>query len=122
MRNVTLEQRFTDIFNSALFERLRKESPVVLNKVKYVNGDMLHKGLGLSAEDLKELAENVDIVVHSAASVRFDCLFPFRQRQHNVILVDWLNGANPYRIFYPLAVANTEVVGRQIAVLLQQLM
>lgn len=39
-----------------------------------------------------------------------------------MILVDWLNGAGPYDIFYPLAVVNTELVGRQIAVLLYQLM
>jgi len=43
-------------------------------------------------------------------------------RQYNVILVDWLNGAGPYDYFYPLAVVNTDVVGRQIAVLLHQLM
>ncbi|XP_003744160.1 phospholipase A1 [Galendromus occidentalis] len=45
-----------------------------------------------------------------------------KQRQYNVILVDWLNGAGPYDFFYPLAVVNTELVGRQIAVLLYQLM
>ncbi|XP_003748108.1 phospholipase A1 [Galendromus occidentalis] len=43
-------------------------------------------------------------------------------RQHNVILVDWLNGAGPYDFFYPIAVVNTDLVGRQIAVLLHQLM
>ncbi|OQR80132.1 pancreatic lipase-related protein 2-like [Tropilaelaps mercedesae] len=44
-----------------------------------------------------------------------------KYRQYNVILVDWLNGAGPYDFFYPLAVVNTEVVGRQVAVLLHQL-
>ncbi|XP_022643358.1 phospholipase A1-like [Varroa destructor] len=45
-----------------------------------------------------------------------------QNRRYNVILVDWLNGAGPYDFFYPLAVVNTEVVGRQIAVLLYQLL
>lgn len=52
----------------------------------------------------------------------FHCPNWLTQRQYNVILVDWLNGAGPYDFFYPLAVVNTEVVGRQIAVLLYQLL
>lgn len=63
--------------------------------------------------------------LQSPVNHRFEETFPYPsrlQRQHNVILVDWLNGAGPYDFFYPLAVVNTELVGRQIAVLLHQLM
>lgn len=37
-----------------------------------IDGDILAEGLGLSEEDRKTLVENVQIVFHSAASVRFD--------------------------------------------------
>lgn len=71
-RGVTLEQRFSEIFKSALFNKLQKESPQVFSKVKYVDGDMLLDGLGLTEGALSELQDKVNVVVHSAASVRFD--------------------------------------------------
>ena len=71
-RGHTLEQRFSDIFKSALFNKLQKESPQAFSKVKYVDGDMLLDNLGLSEEHISELQEQVNVVVHSAASVRFD--------------------------------------------------
>ncbi|XP_003746504.1 putative fatty acyl-CoA reductase CG5065 [Galendromus occidentalis] len=71
-RGQTLEQRFSEIFKSALFNKLQKDSPQVFTKVKYVDGDMLMDNLGLNDGDLSELQEHVNVVVHSAASVRFD--------------------------------------------------
>ncbi|KAH8026768.1 hypothetical protein HPB51_024317 [Rhipicephalus microplus] len=55
-----------------VFSRLREENPSALSKVVSVTGDILEPGLGLSEEDIAELVENVSIVYHSAASVRFD--------------------------------------------------
>ncbi|XP_028968987.1 putative fatty acyl-CoA reductase CG5065 [Galendromus occidentalis] len=79
-RGKTLEERFAQIFESALFDRVRSESSDLLLKVKFVNGDMLQDRLGVSDEDLQILRKEVDIVVHSAASVRFDA--PLRDAVH----------------------------------------
>lgn len=61
----------TLIFFLQLFEKVQQLSPNVLSKIVPIGGDMLELGLGISAEDRKRL-ENVSIIFHSAASVRFD--------------------------------------------------
>ncbi|XP_022655396.1 fatty acyl-CoA reductase 1-like isoform X1 [Varroa jacobsoni] len=68
----SLQQRFTDIFNSALFDRVRKENPTAIEKVKMIEGDMLHEGLGIYPSDLQKLRSCINVVMHNAASVRFD--------------------------------------------------
>ncbi|XP_037276118.2 fatty acyl-CoA reductase 1 isoform X1 [Rhipicephalus microplus] len=64
--------RLQEMFQCPVFSRLREENPSALSKVVSVTGDILEPGLGLSEEDIAELVENVSIVYHSAASVRFD--------------------------------------------------
>lgn len=54
-----------------MFDRLRKEKPLALDKLVAVEGDICLPLLGMSTESLK-LVENVDIVIHSAATIRFD--------------------------------------------------
>ncbi|XP_067213848.1 putative fatty acyl-CoA reductase CG5065 [Linepithema humile] len=66
--------RMQEILNSALFEKVRAQRglPALEKSVTVVSGDMSVLGLGLSAEDRKMLCENVEIVYHGAATVRFD--------------------------------------------------
>lgn len=45
---------------------------MLLEKIKIVKGDILEDGLGIDNIDRQELIDNVNIVFHSAASVRFD--------------------------------------------------
>lgn len=47
-------------------------SDVLLNKIKYVNGDISAEKLGLSDDDYKMLCDNINIVVHCAASLDFE--------------------------------------------------
>jgi fatty acyl-CoA reductase len=42
-----------------------------LEKLKIIKGDILEDGLGIDNSDQQELIDNVNIVFHSAASVRF---------------------------------------------------
>lgn len=44
----------------------------IFEKVQSIEGDVKKLGLGISPEDRKLLTENVSIVIHAAASVRFD--------------------------------------------------
>lgn len=51
---------------------LKKTNPEVLKKVTAVAGDVQEVALGLSPEDRKTLTENVNMIYHAAASIRFD--------------------------------------------------
>lgn len=44
----------------------------LLSKIKPVSGDISEEKLGLSNEDFKMLCENVNIVVHCAATLDFE--------------------------------------------------
>jgi fatty acyl-CoA reductase len=66
-----------DVLGSAAFRRLRAElgdafDERVSQKVRVLEGDVHAPSLGLDEEDLSELAREVDVVIHSAASVVFD--------------------------------------------------
>src|SRR4028119_2149270 len=66
-----------DMLGSAAFRPLREEfgdgfEDRVAEKVRVLEGDVHAPSLGLGEEDLTELSEKVDVVVHSAASVVFD--------------------------------------------------
>ncbi|KAK9884187.1 hypothetical protein WA026_005140 [Henosepilachna vigintioctopunctata] len=66
------EERIKAMVDLPLFKVLRKEKPESIKKIIPVLGDVTEIGLGLSDEDRRLLIENVSIVYHAAASVRFD--------------------------------------------------
>jgi alcohol-forming fatty acyl-CoA reductase len=66
-----------DVLGSAAFGRIREQRggdflSYVSEKVRVLEGDVHAASLGLGEEDLLELSREVDIVIHSAASVVFD--------------------------------------------------
>lgn len=66
-----------DVFQSAAFRRLRETrgeefKEYVDEKVRVLEGDVHAPALGLGEEELTELSQEVDVVIHSAASVVFD--------------------------------------------------
>jgi alcohol-forming fatty acyl-CoA reductase len=77
-KDKSAETRFhKDVLGSAAFRRLREEigdefDERVADKVRVLEGDVHAPSLGLGEDDLAELSENVDVVIHSAASVVFD--------------------------------------------------
>ncbi|CAJ0580951.1 unnamed protein product, partial [Mesorhabditis spiculigera] len=64
--------RLKKILDSSLFNRIRSRNPDLLTKVYAAAGDMTEKGLGLNQHDHQEICENVNVVFHCAATVRFD--------------------------------------------------
>ena len=50
---------------------MRAEKPEVFDKIHPILGDCMEKGLGISNEDFRRI-ETCTIVLHIAASVRFD--------------------------------------------------
>jgi fatty acyl-CoA reductase len=55
-----------------LFEKVKREQPNCISKVVLVTGDFEQRGLGLSKDDRALLVHEVNIIFHSAATVRFD--------------------------------------------------
>ncbi|KAM9376491.1 fatty acyl-CoA reductase 1 isoform 2-T2 [Pholidichthys leucotaenia] len=66
------EARIADMINCKLFERLQEEQPGFVEKIVAVKSDLTQPELELSKEDESILAENVNIVFHCAATVRFN--------------------------------------------------
>ncbi|KAK5638604.1 hypothetical protein RI129_012899 [Pyrocoelia pectoralis] len=72
-RGKTPEERINAITETPLFEKLKKEYPdAIKNKLKLINGDVTELQLGISTSDANLLIENVSVIFHGAASVRFD--------------------------------------------------
>ncbi|XP_065217916.1 putative fatty acyl-CoA reductase CG5065 [Planococcus citri] len=67
------DDKLKDVFDLPLFEPLKKSHPSeIFNKVIPITGDIKKLGLGISPEDRKTLIDNVSVIFHAAASVRFD--------------------------------------------------
>jgi len=83
-RGKSVKDRVDAMLSSKVFDTLRSNQPEVLDKVVPVVGDIAGPGLGLGEEDLQLLVENVEVVFHLAATIRFDA--PIRDSlQMNVL-------------------------------------
>ncbi|EDV94344.1 fatty acyl-CoA reductase wat [Drosophila grimshawi] len=64
-------QRIADWKNNAMFSLLLQSDASCFNRISPINGDCLDAKLGISQADMQLLTDEVQVVVHSAASVRF---------------------------------------------------
>jgi fatty acyl-CoA reductase len=70
-KGVLISDRIEKIKKLPLFDVLRETNPRVLDKIVAVEGDVKETNLGFT-QDQYEILQNVSIIFHSAASVRFD--------------------------------------------------
>uniref|UniRef100_A0A914ZEZ5 Fatty acyl-CoA reductase n=1 Tax=Parascaris univalens TaxID=6257 RepID=A0A914ZEZ5_PARUN len=66
------KKRLDKILQGPLFDRLRTENPSAFSKLVPIGGNLLEEDLGLSQPDMHRLCEEVGIVFHCAATVKFD--------------------------------------------------
>ncbi|XP_015117036.1 putative fatty acyl-CoA reductase CG5065 [Diachasma alloeum] len=71
-KNWGVQERFESLFDNPVFDRIKSECPSAVNKVIAVSGDVSLPNLGLSEKDCLMLTQRVNVVFHSAATVRFD--------------------------------------------------
>ncbi|XP_062121764.1 putative fatty acyl-CoA reductase CG5065 [Drosophila sulfurigaster albostrigata] len=72
---ITAEQRFQNFLHNGIFERLRSSYPERLKKIAFFPGNIEDDNFGLNELDRLELCAQVNIIFHSAATVRFnECL------------------------------------------------
>jgi thioester reductase-like protein len=55
-----------------LYDSVSQNYPDFRSKLEVIEGDLMEQNMGISKEDELKLIENVNIVFHSAATVRFD--------------------------------------------------
>lgn len=65
-------ERLEELLTSKIFDGLRDTNPVALTKVVAVAGDITEAALGLTSQDIRLLVDEVNMVFHSAATVKFD--------------------------------------------------
>jgi alcohol-forming fatty acyl-CoA reductase len=70
-RGVASEKRFQDFLQNPIFERIQSKNPSALKKLFCIPGDINEPNVGLDEIGMKTL-ENIDIVFHIAATVRFN--------------------------------------------------
>ncbi|GLV36881.1 uncharacterized protein CBL_02284 [Carabus blaptoides fortunei] len=71
-RGQASQERLQHLLNSPLFDRLRKERPDDLKKIIAIEGDITQPELAISNSDIALLSRSVNLVFHSAATVKFD--------------------------------------------------
>ena len=69
-RGMDPQDRLQTLFRSPIFESIKDTA--VLNKVVVLTGDISLPRLGLSDQDIDTIVNQVSVVFHSAATVRFD--------------------------------------------------
>ncbi|XP_041675455.1 fatty acyl-CoA reductase wat [Drosophila eugracilis] len=71
-RGVPIQERILTWEKDPVFEVLLKTKPDALQRVCPIAGDCLEPDLGISESDRRILAAEVEVVIHGAATVRFD--------------------------------------------------
>lgn len=60
------------LFLNKVFDTVKRLKPKFQHKISVIKGDCLLPGLGISPEERILLQQNIDVVFHAAATVRFD--------------------------------------------------
>lgn len=68
----SFEERRQSFADHVVFSNLRSNRPDDLKKMRIVKGDLAIDQFGMSKENSREITENVSIIFHCAADVRFD--------------------------------------------------
>lgn len=71
-KDKSARQRMDELCKGPVFDRLRRLDPDFSRRITPIDGDLIHRNLGIAAEEQQKLINNVEIVIHAAADVRFD--------------------------------------------------
>ncbi|CAH2108622.1 unnamed protein product [Euphydryas editha] len=76
-KNMSAEERLKEILEQPLFSRIKEQKPKAVDKIAMVIGDISEPHLGIKPEDEELLINQVSIVFHIAATVKFNEPFEF---------------------------------------------
>ncbi|KJH41680.1 NAD-binding protein [Dictyocaulus viviparus] len=72
VNDMTPKERLDKVLQDPLFDRIRENKPHLFNKLLPISGDLMENNLGLNHHDMQKICDQVSIVIHSAATVKFD--------------------------------------------------
>lgn len=64
--------RMRVIFSGNVFKSLAAKDPNYIDRIRVIDGNTRQLNVGLSPDDRQAIINNVDIIIHAAADVRFD--------------------------------------------------
>jgi hypothetical protein len=99
----TVNERLSDVLSSRCFS-FHSHSQTQVSKVTAVEGDVTLPFFGLSPSDLEVITSSVSVIIHAAASIRFDSLLASVFGRLTVLLFHLFLGTNlfPFLFFYLL--------------------
>lgn len=71
-RGKSIYTRIEEMFEDPVFDRLKEEVPKFRHKIVALPADCEAAGLGLTISDRQTIIEKVNVIFHSAATVKFD--------------------------------------------------
>ena len=71
-KGVETKVRLQELISAKIFDNLKESQPERLSAVDVVTGDIVKEHFGLSHQDMNKLFDEVELVFHSAATIRFD--------------------------------------------------
>lgn len=71
-RGKSCQERLEKLLTLPLFKKMHEKFPENKEKIILIQGDITHKALGISDDDRQKIVNNVDIIMHSAATVKFN--------------------------------------------------
>jgi len=71
-KEATIHKRIEEVFSAKIFEELLASNPRLRNRVIPVEGDIMKEEFGMSLEDQQRLHTEVTVVIHSAATTKFN--------------------------------------------------
>lgn len=71
-RGVHPQERVAKLLNDPIFTKYQRVSLMNLAKIEAIAGDICEPNLGINEFDRRKLVKEVDLVFHSAATVKFD--------------------------------------------------
>lgn len=71
-KSLNAHQRLHELFNSPLYDSLRQNQPDFAQRIVPIEGDITESKLGISDSDRQRLINEVNVVFHTAATVKFD--------------------------------------------------
>ncbi|CAI6349494.1 unnamed protein product [Macrosiphum euphorbiae] len=113
----TTEERFKELFNDPVFELMKKEQPNYLEKVTAVIGDCCLPNLGIQEQYMDIMKDEVNIVIHSAATIRFDEHLRKAVNINIIALQDMLKMSQEMRdlkAFVHISTAYSNCAGRKV--------
>nr|AFD04728.1 fatty acid reductase [Helicoverpa armigera] len=71
-KGLSVSERIKQFLDDPLFTRLKDKRPADLEKIVLIPGDITAPDLGINSENEKMLIEKVSVIIHSAATVKFN--------------------------------------------------